>query len=47
MNVTTPHTIHDRTFICALAACVLTVLLSGGISQVPVQAAPHAVLLQA
>jgi hypothetical protein len=47
MNTTTPYKIHGRNLICALAACLLTVVLLGGISQVPVQAAQRASLQQA
>jgi hypothetical protein len=47
MNATTTHKIHGRHLICALAACLLTVVLMGEISQVFVQAAQRAVLQQA
>ena len=47
MDTTAPTGIPFRSLICALAACVLTVILLAGISQAPEQAAQHAVLLQA
>jgi hypothetical protein len=47
MNTMTPYISHGRNLICALAACLLTVVLLGGISQAPVQAAQRAVLQQA
>jgi hypothetical protein len=47
MHTTTTFKIHGRYLICALAACLLTVVLMGGISQVSVQAAQRAVLQQA
>lgn len=47
MHTTTTYRIHGRILICALAACVLTIVLLGGISQSPVQAAQRALLLQA
>ena len=36
-----------RNLICAVAACLLTVILMGEIGQAPVQAAQRAALLQA
>ena len=47
MNATTTYKIHGRNLICALASCVLTVVLLGVISQVSMQFAQRAVLLQA
>jgi hypothetical protein len=47
MNATTTYKIHGRNLICALAACILTVVLLSGISQASVQAAQRAVLQQA
>jgi hypothetical protein len=46
MNNVTAYKIPARNLICALAACILTVLLLGEISQASVQAAQHALLLQ-
>ena len=47
MNTTTAYTIPGRNVICALAACILTVVLLGEINQASVQAAQHALLQQA
>jgi hypothetical protein len=47
MNSAITRKIPVRNFICALAACVLTVVLLGGISQGSEQAAQRAVLQQA
>jgi hypothetical protein len=47
MNTATVYSIPVHKLIGALAACVLTVVLLGEISQVSVQAAQRAVLLQA
>ena len=38
---------YGRTLICALAACLLTVVLLSGITRAPTQAAQQARLLQA
>jgi hypothetical protein len=38
---------YGRNLICALAACILTVVLLGGITHAPTQAAQQARLLQA
>jgi hypothetical protein len=46
MNTTTAYTLPARRLICALAACVLTVVFLGEISQASVQAAQHALRLQ-
>ena len=47
MNTRNAHCGYGRNAICALAACVLTVVLLNGISHAPVQAAQRAVLQQA
>jgi hypothetical protein len=47
MNTMTLFKIQGRYLICALAACLLTVVLMGGIGHATVQAAQRAVLLQA
>lgn len=47
MYTTTTHKIHGRHLVCALAACLLTILLLGEIGQAAVQAAQRAVLQQA
>ena len=47
MYTTTTYTFPARKLICALAACVLTVVFVGEISQASVQAAQHTLLLQA
>ena len=44
---TIAYTLSARKLICAAAACLLTVLLLGEFSNAAVQAAQHAVLLQA
>ena len=47
MNTTTAHACYGRNVICALAACLLTVVLLGGISHSLVRAAQRAVAQQA
>lgn len=47
MNATTTVSGYGRNLICALAACLLTVVLLGGISHAPVQAAQRALVQQA
>jgi hypothetical protein len=48
MNTMAPFKIPVRSLVCALAACLLTVVLLAGISQGPAeQAAQRTVLLQA
>ena len=47
MNIVNHYHGYGRNLICALAACILTVVLLGGISQAPAQAAQRAVWLQA
>jgi S-adenosylmethionine hydrolase len=42
MNAITTQTFHGRNIFCALAACILTVLLLGEIGQASVQAAQRA-----
>ena len=47
MNIANHYVGFGRTLICALAACILTVVLLGGISHAPTQAAQQALSLQA
>ena len=47
MNTATHCYDYGRNLICALAACLLTVVLLGAISHAPVQAAQRAMLQQA
>jgi hypothetical protein len=47
MNIANHHFGYGRNLICALAACILTVVLLGGITHSPTQAAQRATLLQA
>jgi hypothetical protein len=44
MNTMTNHLGFGRTVLCALAACVLTIMLLGGIVQSPAQTARLATL---
>jgi len=44
MNTTTTSLGFGRSFACALAACLLTVVLLGSIAQSPVQAARSAAI---
>ena len=46
MKTANPHYGYGRTLICALVACLMTVVLLDGISHSPAQAAQRAVLLQ-
>ncbi len=47
MNTTTTYKIHGRHLICALAACLLTVVLMGTVGHATVQVAHRALLQQA
>ncbi len=47
MNAATAYRIPAHKLICALAACLLTVVLLGEIGEASVQAAQRAVLQQA
>ena len=47
MNIANHNHGYGRNLICALGACILTVVMLGGISQAPTQAAQRAMLLQA
>jgi hypothetical protein len=47
MNTATVYKIPVRTLICALAACIFTVVLLGEIGSVSTQAAQRAVLQRA
>jgi hypothetical protein len=47
MNAATTHNSHGRNLICVLAACILTIVMPGGITQAPVQVAQRAQLQQA
>jgi hypothetical protein len=44
MSTTTHHLGFGRTILCGLAACVLTIMLLGGIVQSPAQTARLATL---
>jgi hypothetical protein len=47
MNIANHYHTYSRNLICALAACILTVVMLGGIGHAPAQAAQRAMLLQA
>jgi hypothetical protein len=47
MKTANPHYGYGRALICAMVACLLTVVLLNGISQSPAQAAQRAELLRA
>jgi hypothetical protein len=47
MNIAYRRHGYGRNLICAMAACLLTVVMLGGIGHVPAQAAQRAMLLQA
>ena len=47
MNIAKHNHGYGRNLICALAACILTVVMLGGIGHAPAQAAQRAMLLQA
>ena len=44
MNTTRIHSGFSRDILCALAACLLTIVLLGGIGHAPAQAAQRAAL---